>query len=103
MAEDDQEHELVGQDDEIPHDDAPDPEAMPEGIEAPLLTGTVNLKGIARLLGVSPRTVGRWDDEDLLPDPDFQCGGMRRWKAEKIMAWYAGGGTKAARGKRGKK
>ena len=70
----------------------PDEQAKPE-----LPDDLLGRKAIAKRLRVSPKTVTRWDREGLLPEPDFQCGTMRRWRRDRLEAWIRMGGTRSAR------
>ena len=59
-----------------------------------LLKRLLGPKEMAPFLGVDPRTIRRWMNMDLLPYPDFECDTTKRWKPERIKAWYEGGGSK---------
>lgn len=47
----------------------------------------MSIADIARLLGVSPRTIKRWRADGEIPDPDFENRGVVRWRPTTIEAW----------------
>jgi hypothetical protein len=65
----------------------------------PSVDELIGKKEIARLLKVHIRTVRRWCRERLLPFPDFQCSGVKRWYRWRIEAWVKAGGTRDRRKK----
>ena len=55
---------------------------------APLL---VNADDAGHLLGVSGRTVRRWNQSGDLPAPDLRIGGIARWSVDELRRWVEGG------------
>ncbi|HBO44981.1 MAG TPA: hypothetical protein DD670_13840 [Planctomycetaceae bacterium] len=63
------------------------PDAKPPAPEKPELIDT---KEVARMLGLSPRTVWRFNDAGRLPKP-VKLGTLVRWPRKQIEAWLAAG------------
>ncbi len=59
----------------------------------------LNVKRVAELLSCSPRTVYRWVDSGLLPQP-IRIGGSVRWPEKAVMEWVESmaAGQQPARG-----
>lgn len=47
----------------------------------------IDLRGIARLLGVSPYTPQQWRERGQLPDPDEPFPGKPLWRTRTILNW----------------
>lgn len=47
----------------------------------------IDLRGIARLLGVSPYTPQQWREREQLPAPDEDFPGKPLWRAGTIVKW----------------
>jgi DNA-binding transcriptional MerR regulator len=47
----------------------------------------VTTEEVARMMGVSPKTVNRWDGLDGFPLPIRTPGGHRRWKRAEVEAY----------------
>lgn len=63
---------------------------LPQGEEIKLLDAEnklIDLRGIARLLGVSPYTPQQWRERDQLPAPDEDFPGKPLWRAGTIVKW----------------
>ena len=43
---------------------------------------------VARLFRISPKTVGRWEDEGKIPRAERTIGGHRRWERSAIIAAF---------------
>jgi len=67
----------------LARDDDRDAEPQVQGIE-PLL----NVRGMARLLNVSTKTVRSWRAAKTLPEP-LVLGGVLRWRRADVEAWLA--------------
>ena len=63
------------------------PDAKPPVAEKPEL---IDAKEVAKMLGLSPRTVWRFNDAGRLPKP-VKLGTLVRWPREQIEAWLAAG------------
>lgn len=62
----------------------------------------VGLAEIAERLGVQRRTVDRWRERGVLPDPTWTVGGRPAWEWSTIEAWARATGRLPDQGRAGR-
>ncbi len=50
----------------------------------------IGVEEFAQLMGVTPRTIWRWDSTGKVPEP-VRVGGAVRWRLADIMKWIDAG------------
>lgn len=57
----------------------------------------LDVREVSKLLGLAPRTIWGWANDDQFPPP-LELGRLRRWRREDIESWLARRAAAAQKG-----